>query len=745
LALLLCATRGPAAPQRPAVDGHARMLAALDGIARESARIDVYTGDAQARAFRGLVADRRFRDAPVLHWRHLRALGAYELRLGNTEAAVDHLEAAAGLRPKLGAGVSDPELERARLEHAVALLRLAESRNCVARHSSESCILPIGGGGVHQDQEGSRRAIAELETLLARRPDHLVARWLLNLAYMTVGEYPDAVPPAQRIPPATFESAEPFARFSDVAPALGLNSMDLMGGVAVEDFDADGRLDVVVSSSHPRARLRYFARGGDGTFVERGADAGFDGLTGGMNLIHGDYDNDGDLDLLVLRGAWLGRAGRHPNSLLRNDRAGRFTDVTFDAGLGELRYPSQSAAWADYDNDGDLDLYVGNEGEDNFPAPGQLFRNRGDGTFEDVAAAAGVANGGMAKGVAWGDFDGDGFQDLYVSNYNTPNRLYRNNGDGRFADVAAAAGVAGPRSSFSVAAADFDNDGALDLYVGATVPFHAPDPRPGSDPLTSLAAFVADALRLPNDGESGRLYRNRRDGRFDDVTEAWGVRRVLMSSGVGVGDLDGDGFVDLFIGTAYPGYEGLTPKVVYRNRGGAGFADVTTAAGLGHLQKAGGIAIADLDADGDQDIFMNAGGMFGGDAFGDVLFQNPATGAHWLEVRLVGTRANRSAIGARLRADFREDGRPRSVHRVVGSGGSFGANPLRQWIGLGGATRVDTLTIVWPGSGTTQVLHGVPADQRIEIIEVTQSSVRPRRAATPGNLHGAGLPPGRWR
>ncbi len=730
--LAVAAHAAPVALAEVPADGHQRALALLAEIARTARDTNVYTGDAQARAFRTLVADPRFSASPQLHWRQLRALAYHELRLGNSEEAVHDLTAASALVPQLGATVRPEEVDRAQLELAVAFLRWGESRNCVARHTSDSCILPIGAAGVHQDQEGSRRGIAELEALLARRPDHLVARWLFNIAYMTLGEYPESVPPVHRIPPSTFVSDEPFPRFTDVAAAAGLDTRDLGGGVAIDDFDGDGRLDAVVSSSDPERSLRYLAGRGDGTFRDRSQAAGFDGLYGGSNLIQADYDNDGATDILVLRGAWLGRAGQHPKSLLRNDGHGTFTDVTFAAGLGAVHYPSQAAAWADYDNDGFLDLYVGNEAEDNFPFPGQLFRNLGDGTFTDVAAA-GVTNGRMAKGVAWGDFDGDGLQDLYISNYNTPNRLYRNRGDGTFVDIAAAAGVTGPLSSLAVAAGDFDNDGILDLYVGATTPVHGPDPPLArADGLGPLAAFVASTLGLPTTAETGRMYHGVGGARFEDVTAPQGLGRVLFTSGLGVGDLDGDGFLDLYLGTAYPGYEGLTPKVLYRNRGGRGFADVTTNAGVGHLQKAGAIAIADLDADGDQDIFINAGGMFRGDSFGDVLFANPGSGAHWLEVRLVGTRANRSAIGAHLRADIVEAGRSRSIHRVVGSGGSFGANPLRQWIGLGQARRVDVLEITWPGNRQTQVLRNVAADRRLEIVERTATESRRDHAPAAG-------------
>jgi hypothetical protein len=339
-------------------------------------------------------------------------------------------------------------------------MRYAESRNCVAHHTSESCIFPIQGGGVHVEPEGARRAQeffgAALELAPADSWASIKARWLLNVAHMTLGTYPDGVPAAWVIPPETFASDEPFPRFVDVAPRLGLNSFDLAGGAAIEDFDGDEDLDLMTSSSDPSGQLRLWRNNGDGSFTERTREAGLTGLFGGLNVVHADYDGDGFADLLVLRGAWWRARGRHPKSLLRNRGDGTFSDVTFEAGLGDVHYPTQTADWADYDNDGDLDLYIGNESEVQgealvdysgtgpappLRAPGQLFRNRGDGTFEDVAAQAGVENLRFAKGVSWGDYDGDRWPDLYVSNIGNRNRLYRNRGDGTFEDVAAALDV----------------------------------------------------------------------------------------------------------------------------------------------------------------------------------------------------------------------------------------------------------------------------------------------------------------
>jgi hypothetical protein len=187
--------------------------------------------------------------------------------------------------------------------------------------------------------------------------------------------------------------------------------------------------------------------------------------------------------------------------------------------------------------------------------------------------------------------------------------------------------------------------------------------------------------------------------------------------GSNFGDLDNDGFPEFYLGTGYPYYEGLMPNLMYRNRSGERFADVTTAGGFGHVQKGHGVVFADLDNDGDQDVFEQIGGAFPGDAFGNVLFENPGFDNHWIKLRLVGVRSNRFGVGARIRADVIENGRPRSIHVRIGSGGSFGGNPLRAEIGLGQAARIELLEIYWPTSDWTQRFENVAVDQWLEITE----------------------------
>ena len=294
----------------------------------------------------------------------------------------------------------------------------------------------------------------------------------------------------------------------DVAPKTGLTHPGLAGGMIAEDFNGDGLLDLFTSDSNASGQPHLYLANGRSGFDDYSKQAGLEGLVGGLNLVSADYDNDGDVDVLVLRGAWMRDQGRHPNSLLRNDGHGHFTDVTFEAGLGENHWPTQTAAFADYDNDGDLDLYIGNESEPAQPAPSELFRNNGDGTFTDVAQAAGVTNDSYTKGVAWGDIDGDGDMDLYVSNMAGFNRLYENAGDGTFRDVAEERGVTTPISGFPCWFFDYNNDGKLDLFAAS---YGGPQHPP------SLADVAGSYLGLRHSGEAMRLYRGDGGGGFEAV------------------------------------------------------------------------------------------------------------------------------------------------------------------------------------------------------------------------------------
>ncbi|HXI52890.1 MAG TPA: CRTAC1 family protein [Candidatus Saccharimonadales bacterium] len=601
-----------------------------------------------------------------------------------------------------------------RLNEALCHLREAERINCLSNHNADSCLLPLRDGGIHRWQESSRQAIQVLTNLLVEFPDNLAARWLLNVAAMTVGDYPAKVPARWLIPPAVFASDVPFPRFRDIAPGLGLAPNELSGGSVVDDFDGDELLDVMVTSIGLHDQMHFYRNNGDGTFTERTREAGLLGLVGGLNMVTADFDNDGWLDVLVLRGAWMKEEGRYPNSLLRNRGDGTFADVTEQAGLLTL-HPKQTAAWFDFDGDGWLDLFVGNETIPGGPLhPCELYRNQGNGTFKEIAKISGVTVRNYVKGVVAGDFNNDGRPDLYVSILGAPNRLFRNdgprdaklggNGGWIFTDVAEEAGVTEPINSFPCWFFDYDNDGWQDIFVSGYK-------------IKNVGDVAADYLGLPHTGAKARLYRNRGDGTFSNVTAQVKLDRVLHAMGSNFGDLDNDGWLDFYLGTGDPDLLTVIPNRMFRNAEGRVFQDVTTAGGFGHLQKGHGVSFADLDNDGDQDVYEDMGGAMTGDVYPNVLYENPGFGNHWLKLRLQGVRANRSAIGARVRVDVEEQGRVRSLHRTVGSGGSFGANPLRLEVGLGKATRIVMVEIIWPGSGTRQQLHNLEMDRGYRVVE----------------------------
>lgn len=643
-----------------------------------------------------------------------------ELRLAETLTEAGDLQRALDILERVAARERDRPTGPQATQRAVVLhlarasvhLRAAALVNCTPDGDPRYCVL--SGGARVTRRRHAERAVRHLEEVLKLAPADLTGRWLLNVAHMRQGTYPDAVPPAWRIAPTVFGAEESAPAFVDVARALGVAPMNLLGASIMDDFDNDGFLDLFTTSYDPCAPAILYRNAGDGTFLDRSAAAGLTYQLGGFNAVQTDYDNDGYLDVFILRGGWQFAYGRHRNSLLRNE-GGVFRDVTHDAGLALPAYPTQTAAWADYDNDGFLDVYIGNEAErQDVPYPSQLFRNNGDGTFADVTRRAGVSNDRMAKGVAWGDYNNDGLPDLYVSNIG-PNRLYRNNGNGTFTDVAPALGVVEPTDrSFATWWWDYDNDGWLDLYVAGY--------------SATLADIAADYLGLPASGVRPRLYRNLKGQGFEDVTDAVGLAEVQLPMGANFGDVDNDGWLDIYLGTGDPELETIVPNVLYRNVGGRRFVDVTAAAGVGHLEKGHGIAFGDIDNDGDQDIYLQAGGFVRSDLAPNALFLNPGTPNHWITLQLIGRWTNRAAIGARLRLRVGEGRDAREIHAVVSSGGSFGASSLQQEIGLGPAARVEELEVVWPTSGRRQVFRGIAANQVVAIEEGADSvEVRQRR------------------
>lgn len=630
------------------------------------------------------------------------------LQLGKEDDAIQILE-------KLSLDDKTYQLGMIWKDLAVAYLRQGERVNCITNHGAESCILPIRGTAIHSDPTGSGKAIEIYKELLAKNPDDLESKWLINLAYMTLGEYPKGVPEAFFVPGMDGDTAYAVNAFQDIAAGLKLDVNNMAGGSIVEDFDGDGYLDLMLSCWGTSEAMRYFKNNADGTFTDLSDKVGLTGITGGLNIMQADYDNDGYRDVLVLRGAWKNEFGKEPNSLLKNNGDGTFTDVTTRSGLLSF-HPTQTATWNDFNNDGWLDLFIGNESATlgiHERHPCELYINNQDGTFRQIARQAQVEIFKFVKGVTSGDYDNDGWKDIFVSTMSGQRRLLKNMGikgaEVIFEDVTVQAGLDKEHgNSFPTWFWDYDNDGWLDIFT-CDYTFNRA--------LSYYAAAENLNIREGN-SEKMLLYKNNRDGTFTNVANDIGLNKNVFSMGSNFGDIDNDGFLDMYLGTGNPDYKSLIPNKMFKNIAGERFADVTSAARVGHLQKGHGVSFADMDNDGDQDIYIDMGGAYIGDAYQNSFFLNPGQNDNnWICLTLQGTKSNRSAIGTQVKITFKENGISRSVYRDVNTGGSFGASPLRREIGLGKAAMIDKIEIKWHGSNAVQVFNNVEPNQFIKITE----------------------------
>jgi hypothetical protein len=314
---------------------------------------------------------------------------------------------------------------------------------------------------------------------------------------------------------------------------------------------------------------------------------------------------------------------------------------------------------------------------------------------------------GGVTGASTGDYDGDGATDLFLSvggETGANDVLCRNRGDGTFEDASGSAGGLCKSSSFGSFFFDYDNDGRPDVF---TTGFR-------SDGVEDVAA---DFLRKPTAAMRCHLYRNRGNGVFEDVSRAARLDKVVMGVGLNYGDLDNDGYLDICIGTGGPGIDVIVPNRVFRNAGGRRFQDVTTAGDFGHLQKGGGVAFADLNNDGHQDLYAKMGGVEEADVAYSAMFANPYKTGHWIGLKLEGSKTNRSAIGAAIKVTIRTAAGRRKIWRTVSSGGSLGAGPLRLEIGLGDASSVEAVEIFWPASRSKQVLRSFEMDRFYNVRE----------------------------
>jgi len=501
----------------------------------------------------------------------------------------------------------------------------------------------------------------------------------------------------------------PLLEFEDIAPKLGIHHLNGNGTAAWGDIDGDGRPDLVVAGSGDF--IRVYRNQGD-RFTDVTEAVGLAHVPSGYSLNLIDYDNDGWPDLFISLNGW---SGPMRDLLFHNDR-GRFTNVSAKSGADD---PGSGfvSLWGDLDNDGWLDLVIAN-GVLQEGSVTQIYRNNRDGTFTNVTKAAGLNEppGYGAIGIALGDYDKDGRLDILINGRDSaPNRLYHNDGNWHFTEVAAKAGVLQPpHNGFVCFFLDYNNDGWPDILTTSLAPWEAT--------VEGLRKGYAPSNPRSVHPDASRLFRNNGNGTFTDVTFASKLYYPTGTMGAGVADLDNDGHIDVYLGTGDPQLSRLEPNRFFRNNGDGTFSDLTSFVNLARPGNKGhGVAFIDIDDDGALDIFAQLGGHYPGDHTYNAFYRNlKAAQNRWLEVELQGVKSNRMAIGAQLTV---RAGNLLVYREVKGSEGFGATSTFRQHFGLGKNARIDSLEIRWP-SGQKHVFRDLDANRIIALREDEQTWTR---------------------
>ena len=615
---------------------------------------------------------------------------------------------------------------------ALSYMRQAEAENCLSQlspsghphqpaspshatnhHHSKLCTLPLTQ--FHDKKSFSQTSAQLFQKLLSDySPDNHLYQWLLNLSYMTIDGFPDQVPPEYRVNTkfiSTFYGQESiqaeknykFLIFEDRARELGVDTHDTGRGVAVEDFDKDGYLDIVTGGSFQD--VKYYKNNRGTHYINQTDAVGLKGITQPFVITAADYDNDSWIDLFFCRpfDHFL---------LFRNNQDGTFTNVTQSSGLLDSKPDTQIAAtwipaWGDVDNDGDLDLFLAQwalklpfvKGIMGLPRmDSKLFLNE-HGRFVDQTRAYGlhaIVADRYYIGATFGDYDDDGYADLFLSSpVRNSNVLLRNVKGQRFENTHL---IRRTEPGFVAAFVDVNHDGKLDIFQGGFGDAHT----------NTAQAVFGEHVSTYQSGHS-TIHVQMPSGHFDERNDFFRGNMPMSTMGASYGDLNNDGCYDFYLGTGNPEGWFILPNLMY-----IGERDQTTCTGymtnismlngFGTLQKGHGIVFFDFDHDGDQDIYSSLGGMWPGDRWPNQFFVNQSQLNHqWVKIRLRGRQTNHFGIGATIHVKARNArGQPILRYHYMHNTTGFGSAPYLAHIGLLDASRIDLVTVDWPGSKQTK-------------------------------------------
>ncbi len=594
---------------------------------------------------------------------------------------------------------------RGNFPEAISYYRQALKRNLTLEQRLQS--MRETGASYYKQGDYAEAARNFYEALQTRM--NSVDQWLLRVALDRIPGPPPTMPANVLFPveePKIDRTDPPLLEFEDIAPELGFQSKNGNGTVAWGDIDGDGKLDVIVSGSG--TFIKVYRNEGD-KFTDVTEKVGLGHVPSGYSLNLVDYDNDGWLDLFISLNGWNGPM---PDLLFHNEH-GRFVDVSKKSGLDD---PGSGfvSLWGDLDNDGWLDVVIANGVLKDGSVP-QVYRNNRDGTFTNMTKAAWIDEPSLygTIGAALGDYDKDGRLDIFFNGQDgAPNRLYHNDGNWHFTDVAKKAGVLQPQhNGFVCFFVDYNNDGWPDLLTTSLAPWEAT--------VDGLKKGYAPRNARAVHPDANHLFRNNGNGTFADVTFDAKLYYPMGTMGAGVADVDNDGYVDFYFGTGDPQISRLEPNRFFHNNGDGTFSDLTRYVNFARPGNKGhGVAFVDLFEDGALDIFAQLGGHYPGDHTYNAFYRNlKASQNHWLEVDLRGVKSNRLAVGAQLTV---KAGALLVYREVKGSEGFGATSPYRQHFGLGKQAKIDSLEIRWP-SGVKQEFQNLDANQIIAVKEDEQA------------------------